>query len=317
MRAAGGTAAGVVAVGAAGWAALNYLPALGVASADGTTASASPSSTLVSVTWNPEPEYDKAVAGFHWPQCGEEFAPAAQAVDGITAVPALGTLSEGGGGFLDIQENFTAEDGEPRWLLAQQGSYVVTEDDIVVYSAGDGYQGVDYYTTGLINGQRSYGIWAANSCEAREELTALQDEYFGDGSNSLPADEEEEYEEALNEIFTKYEQFTPGTYKIYLVTPVILGEQAALAEAFSDAGISSVNGIESDITWSDLSDDDRVGPYCVGSRNAGDLQCNIPPDVLRDVLTMEVDPANIDAADGGVAISAPIELTVPEEDSAG
>ena len=51
-------------------------------------------------------------------------------------------------------------------------------------------------------------------------------------------------------------------------------------------------------------------PYCSGDYNVGDFQCNPPLDVLHDVLTRDIDPADINDVKGAVAISEPLEYTV-------
>ena len=79
-----------------GWFALNHLPAL-PGSAAAPTPSASPSDNLIAVTWDPEPDYNAAMADFHYPECGEEFDPKPQAVGGVTPKPQL-QHEEGGPG---------------------------------------------------------------------------------------------------------------------------------------------------------------------------------------------------------------------------
>ena len=88
ISAAAGTAAAVAVVAVGGWFGLNHLPPLPGTAAE-PTPSGSPSDNLIAVTWDPEPDYDAAVAGFHFPECGEKFDPEPQAVGGVTPKPQV------------------------------------------------------------------------------------------------------------------------------------------------------------------------------------------------------------------------------------
>ena len=90
----------------------------------------------------------------------------------------------------------------------------------------------------------------------------------------------------------------------------LFGEQLAVAQEIRGMGIASVQQVVTDLGSTVFALDSRISPYCVGDVESG-LNCNPPEDVLREVLTFDIDTSTIDNTLPGVAISAPVTVTVP------
>ena len=105
-------------------------------------------------------------------------------------------------------------------------------------------------------------------------------------------------------------KFKPGTYSVYVVTPIVFGEQAALGQAFALEGIGDTASLTDNLAYTPLAEDPRIAPFCAGRADAGDMVCNPPPDVLTEVLTRKINPATITDTPPGMGISEPVEFTV-------
>ena len=312
MGASVGTMAAVVMVGGAAYAGVTFLPGT-VFGAGGPTATPSPSATLLAVTWNPQPDARAALGDFEFPECGDQFAPAAQSVADVTVVPTMDQFDDdpNSGPWILLGSAFTSTNEERSSVLAGQGNFVVTLDDEVVFVSGEEYNGVDVYVVNYTSGNNGgAGLSRSNLCDAREASEEFEKQFADIDWATITPEDQARVDEAWEEFQKEWSVFPSGTYKIYQVSPIVFGEQLALAQAFLQEGIGSVNGLEYDISWSDLSRDPLIAPYCTGSWDVGDWQCDPPADVLKKALTREVDPATIDHTEGGLAISEPLEYVV-------
>ncbi|MCR6711911.1 MAG: hypothetical protein NVV57_04080 [Demequina sp.] len=309
--AAAGTTAAVAAVAVAGWFGLDHLPSFGGGAA-APTASGSPSPTTLAVTWNPQPAVNEAMEGFALPKCGDAYEPSTHAVGGITPKPTAELQEDDQyGDYVMLSDGFVSEDQKPAFVLAGGGYYVITLDGKVVWVSDSSYHGVDVYTANNpVPGASgpSSGLQRSNLCDAVEPYKKFEKKWEGIDWND--PDDQLAYQEALKKFLKKLGDFPKGTYKIYQVNPIVFGEQEALAEVFAAEGINQINNLEYDITYTNLAQDPRVSPYCSGDYNVGDFQCNPPLDVLHDVLTRDIDPADINDVKGAVAISEPLEYTM-------
>jgi len=307
FRAAGGTVAAVAAVALAGWFGLSHLPKPNT-EVQGPTASASPTAPGVAVRWDPEPAFREALTNFHYPLCGEEFAPVAKAVGGVTPVPAVHTTNlPQTGEILELSNAFTSGDGEATALLAAARSYVITKDDVVVFSGGTEFYGMNFYTANAPSDGSGISLSPIMMCDGQEATSELYD-----ATQDLS---DAEQTAAQDELFKKWSTFKAGTYKIYFVTPMVFGEQAALAGSFARDGVTDTAMISLDISYSSLTDDPRLATYCFGEKVSGDIHCSPPADVLADVLTRRVDPASVNNTQPGVGVSEPLEYVVPGRDA--
>ena len=310
IGAAGGTVAALAAVAVAGWFGLNHLPSLG-GSAAAPTASGSPSPTTVPVTWNPRPAADDAMAGFGFPSCGDEYEPNPVAVEGITPKPSVELQEDDTyGDYVMLTDGFVTEGTKPSYVLAGGGYYVITLDDKVVWVSDSNYHGLSLYTAN--NPVPGYGMGSGlqrvNLCDAGAANTKFETKWANTDWDD--PDEQLKYQEARTKFLKKLGDFPKGTYKIYQINPIVFGEQFALAQVFASEGLTAVDQIEWDISYTNLAQDPRVSPFCMGDWNAGDWHCSPPPDVLKEVLTRDIDPADIDDVKGAVGISEPLEYTV-------
>lgn len=300
----------VGAVGAVAVAALvvGGVQVFGSPTAPGASPSASPSPSVGAhqVTWNPEPEAQAAVAGFAIPQCGDAFAPAEQQVDGVAAViqMAPGAVEVTGGMLgepLIARTSFTSTDGEPRSFLASSTAWIITRDGVVVNVDMDGLSTLELTSTQ--ESQTSLeAAFPVHSCEAEAALAALYQE--------MGWDPDEPHSEAVADLLAQYQQWPSGTYQAYAVSPIVFGEQLAVAESMRALGATQVARARDDVGSTPFGKDERLSPYCFdddGSRTCA----SVPPELLDEVLTFAIDPASVDTTPPGVAISAPTTFTVP------
>lgn len=304
-RAGLSAAVGAIAVIGLGYAAVAYLPDA-VAGGAHASATASPSPERIAVRWAPVPAFDAALENFAFPECGDEFAPEPQSVDGVSAAPQVSreTNAEGGAS-ATVFDNFVADDGRARTLLAQPGSIVLTLDGVVVQTVSRDQTTYEYFETGGAHTSQPGYVDPFFWCQPQAELNALFEKYGG-GS----VEDSDKLDAAIEKLYEKWRDAPPGDYALYVVTPVVFGEQAALAQVFASEGASSVAMLDTDLAYTHLSDDPRVAPYCTGTLAAGDRACTVPDDVREEVLTRELDPSSIDATPSGIVISEPLVYTV-------
>jgi len=278
------------------------------AQASGSTASASPvaNADLPQVTWNPEPDFTAALSGFDFPACGEKFAPAAQAVGGITPKPSATVDTDPQAGkMVFVSAGFVTDESGAHWLLSDPGMFVVTRDDIVVMTSKAAFQGLDLF---MANAPSDAGIGfnRAQLCDGESAFEDFNKEVGGLDYATATQDEIADYTAKWDDFYKDWQDWEPGTYRIYQVSPMVFGEQAALAAQFRDQGVENVSALPDFIAWTALAEDPRVAPYCTGTVVGGDIVCAPPTDVLNDVLTLPVDPATVADTAPGMGISEPL-----------
>jgi len=309
LGAAAGTAVAIFALGSVAYAGVKYVP--GALADDAATASASPSPTVLAVTWHPQVEAMAARQGFIYPECGDNFEPEPQTVNGISGAPSIERFNdEDMGTFVILSEGFATDSGEVRNVLSGAGGFVVTLNDLVMFTTGSEYNGTNLFLANGSGGNGGAGLNRMNFCDTVEERAALEKEFADLDWATATQEDQEEYDRAWKDLAKQIGDFPPGTYKIYQVSPVIFGEQAALAAVFAQEGLGDISSLEFNISWSELSRDPSMAPYCIGSWDLGDWQCTPPPEVVEALLTREIDPTTIEEAEGGLVISEPFEYVV-------
>jgi hypothetical protein len=305
VSAALGTVA-AVAIGAVAYGAVRYLPTASD-TAQTPTASASPSATTVSVTWNPGPDIKTALTGFALPECGDTYAPAAQAVGGVTPRPSIDWESDPDTGTMAIlQDAFTGESGAPGFVLAGSSTFVVTLDDAVVYAVqGDNTSAGGFGVNTPTVNAGGYGLSGVDLCTVDDAKATFQKRWGDFDWENATQDQLDAYSAAWRKFAKKHSALLAGTYKVYQISPLVFGEQAALGQVFFAEGLD-LHSLSQDISWTDLADDPRVSPYCTGDPDLGTWECTPPPDVLREVLTRDVDPSSVIDTAPGLGISAPL-----------
>jgi hypothetical protein len=285
--------------------------------APGAQPSASATPATVSVTWNPTPAVAEATAGFALPACGDTFAPAASTVGAVTlSVQALYFAGgDDGRDSISVVPIFSS-DGPPITFLADSSSYVITQDGVVVAESLT-FENLDL--TGIsTEGSSEQTVFGTVMCDAQSAIDAAWKSVGlePNATDSMTDAEKAAAQSQLDTFYTLQQQVVrdhtalpSGTYEVYAVTPIIFGDQLAAAQQIAATGFHNPGYIESSIGSTDFRYDPRISPYC--SSLDGNGYCNVPQDVLREVLTFEVDPADIDTTPSGVAISAPTTVTVP------
>jgi len=315
LGAAGGTVAAVAAVAAAGWFGLNHLPSLG-SSAEAPTASGSASPDVFTVTWNPVPDAQKALGGFTFPKCGDTYAPDPQSVNGITPKPSAQIEDAmGSDAFIMISPAFVAEGTDPKQVLAGGSMYVVTLDDKVVFATNQTDANLDLFTANnpiTNNGIGGMGFTRSSLCDVEAKREEFGKTLGEPDWETATQEEMDEYSKAWEDFDASLGNFPAGTYRVYQISPIVFGEQLALAQVFASEQLTDLSSLMYDISYTNLAQDPRVSPYCSGDLNVGDWHCEPPPDVLKEVLTREVDPGTIDDTPPGLAISEPLEQVVEE-----
>lgn len=281
---------------------------------DAVTPAAPPSPTpsvAAGVLWDPESVAAVAAAGFEVPQCGDTYAPAPVEVGSV--LPVVDAAFEEAWDVLPeqiaIATTFEATDGDDVWFLGADWGYVVTRDDVVV--ASDVYlDSLELMTTGPASTSPStVAMWGRFMCDAEAAVQELYDSRDYD-----PQDHTEEERAAIEDdyraVIAAHEEIPAGTYQVYAISPVVFGEQVAVAINLKGTGLSSLSSLRSDLSGTIFADDPRIAPYCVGTKETG-ISCN-PPQVLADeVLTVEINPELVLDRPWGVAISAPATVDVP------
>jgi hypothetical protein len=315
LGAAAGTTAAVAAVAVAGWFGLNHLPTLGT-SAEAPTASGSASPDVLKVTWNPMPEAQKALGGFTFPKCGDEYTPDAQSVNGITPLPSVHIEDfEGSDPFIMISPTFVSDDADPAQVLAGGSTYVVTLDDKVVLTTNETDANLDLFTANnpvSNNGIGGMGLTRSSLCDVEEKREEFGKSLDEPDWATATQEEMDAYSKAWQDFDESLGDFPAGTYRVYQISPIVFGEQLALAQVFASEQLTNLSSLMYDISYTNLAQDPRVSPYCSGDWNVGDWHCEPPPDVLKEVLTREVDPGAIDDVPPGLGISEPLEQVVEE-----
>ena len=95
----------------------------------------------------------------------------------------------------------------------------------------------------------------------------------------------------------------------------MLGEPAAIARALTEQGINDIGTLAYSIGNSPLGDDPRLTPYCADQvdpqGNVVGRACDVPAEVLKDVIARDVPAAYVVDGPPAVGISAPTIINVP------
>jgi|GEM_PF-851669 len=311
--AAAGTGAAVAAVAVAGWFGLNHLPSFG-SSAEAPTASGSASPSAFAVTWNPLTEGQKAMEGFTFPECGDVYTPEPQAVNDITPKPSMQLEDDPQAGqFVMLTPTFVTDAGDPAQVLAGGSMYVVTLDDKVVMTTSQMDVNLDLFTVNnpvANSGPGGWGFTRSSLCDVEEKRDEFGKTLDEPDWETASQEEMDAYSKAWEDFDASLGTFPAGTYRVYQISPIVFGEQLALAQVFASEQLNNLSSLIYDISYTNLAQDPRVSPYCTGDWNVGDWHCEPPPDVLKEVLTREIDPATIDDTPPGLGISEALEQVV-------
>jgi len=208
-----------------------------------------------------------------------------------------------------------ADPGTTIDVLGTTSAVVATRDGKVVWAADPGdLAWIDLYRTNVGTGTGA-ALQGQFSCVTKAEIAAYNAEHgWSDDAEHTQA-EIDAHSDAIREITDAAAAIPAGDYTIYAISPVVAGVDAAIAKEMKGEGLTSVAGIREDIGNSPWGNDPRLSIYCKPSGDDGQGNeswwCNAPNDVLDQVLTFEYDPATVVDLTPGVAISAPVTVTVP------
>ncbi len=246
---------------------------------------------------------------FSPPACGETWTADATSANGVIPVVSVETAD----GAASARVAFTSEAEGITAFLAQQGQLIVTRDDVVVTPEwGSEFVPELIMTAGESPSAASdsYAITVSSLCDVADEMSALWDDF--DWDNATDEEVAARYEEVAA-FEAEHASLPSGKYKVYAWSPIIQGEAAAVARSLTEEGLTDLALLQYTAGYSAIADDERIAPYCEESETpdgATELLCDVPQDVLTEVLTRDVPESYIVDAEPTIAISEAFTFTV-------
>lgn len=274
------------------------------------TVSPTPSTDTVSLTFDLAQIEAEAAGLFVPPVCGESWTAPAHSAHGIVPTVQVGEPQDGAA---SATVAFGTEADHAVAFLGQQGQIIVTRDDVVVTPDWGSEFVPDLYTadpSGTGSASQSIAITGPALCDVAAELAALWDDF--DWDTATDEDINAQYQQAA-EFEEANATLPPGEYKVYAWTPVILGDHAAIAITLAEEGITDLAHLQYAAGYSPLAGDPRIEPYCRSETTDDgeiDSQCDIPQDVLSEVLRRDVPSEYIVDAPPEVAMSEAATFTI-------
>ncbi|WP_430868258.1 hypothetical protein [Demequina aurantiaca] len=304
--------------GAAGWYGVQAWRSTQTVAQPIVTPSASPSATAeaqtISLTFDVNAVND-SVSDIHTvPQCGATYAPEASIANGVEARVDGAVMLNDDVEALEVNPGFRVTGNEALAFLAGEGTIVVTRDDVVVSPDWGAEFVPEYYVaepndTTFTEGQVS--MTGAELCDVAGELDAIWADIDWATATEAEIAAAQTEAAAFND---SYKELPAGEYKIYMLSPVILGEPAAIARQLTEEGVSGLATLQYTIAYSPLESDPAVAKYCETitdeEGNETERQCNVPADVLLDVLRRDVPAAYVVEGAPAEAVSEAYGVTV-------
>jgi len=302
-------AIGIAAASAAvGWFGVRLLvqPDDSAAAPSATPIADAPTETL---TFDAVAVSEQASGLFAPPACGEQWTADATPANGV--IPQVSVDADPTGASATL--SFVATDDVAVAFLGQHGQLIVTRDGVVVTPDWGSEFVPEYFVATPEDAEPlpdAVDFNGAALCDVAAELSAIWDDF--DWANAT--DEEVAERQAAAEAFeNENRDLPPGEYKVYAWTPVIVGEPAAAARALYEEGFSELAFLTYTAGYSPLADAPEIQPYCQESQTpdgATELLCDVPHDVLVDLLERDVPSSYIVDAAPGVAISEAATFTI-------
>ncbi|MFW2512386.1 hypothetical protein ACNI3K_01250 [Demequina sp. SO4-13] len=263
----------------------------------------------VTVTFNIDEVEAQASGLFSPPDCGAEWSAEPTPANGV--IPEVSVTQ--GEVSASATVTFTSEDDDLTAFLAQEGQLIITRDGVVVTPDWGTEFVPDLFVTSADTtapSSDSVEFSGATLCDTAAELSAIWDDF--EWSNATEEQIAERQQEA-EDFAAENSDLPPGEYEVYAWTPVILGEPAAAARALAEEGLEGLAYLQYTAGYSVLQDDPRIVEHCTESETPEgqtELLCNVPQDVLAEVLTRDVPEHYVVDAPAAVAISEPATFTV-------
>jgi hypothetical protein len=282
------------------------------------SASPTPSTTdiaYVHLTFDLGKVSEAANAVMQHPECGDTWEGDPTSANGVVLTADATLDSTDGVDTLTIGAAYTPEGQDPVAFVGAEGYYIVTRDGVVV-SPDWGGEYVPQYYVAIPGSKTSAGEGVALTgptlCDVADELAEIWANVDFDTATPEDIQAAQDATDAFN---AKHAALPAGEYKIYAVAPIIVGEPAAIARALNDEGVNNIGTLSYSIGETPLADDPRLDPYCTDrSSGEGDATlrvCDVPQDVLSDVLARDVPQEYVVDGKPALAISKPVTITIP------
>ena len=247
------------------------------------------------------------------PECGETWTPEWGAANGVEPKVDASLRQVSGVDTVTIVPGYTTPTAGIGFLAAE-GNIIVTRDDVVV-SPEWGAEFVPEYYVALPDEttltQANIQLTGIAMCDVAEDLSAIWEGF--DWTNATEDDVAAKQAEQ-EEFAAQHERLPAGTYKVYQWSPIVLGEDAAIARVLAEEGITGLAGLQYNAGYTELYEDPRVAEHCTEELDPdGNLMsrvCDVPEDVLAEVLEREVPVEYIADVPVAVAFSVAAEFTV-------
>ncbi|WP_062292931.1 hypothetical protein [Demequina phytophila] len=250
---------------------------------------------------------------FDPPACGETWTPDGADANGVLPVVDASLQEVDGVDTVTVIPGYTTETAG-LGFLASEGNIIVTRDDVVVTPDWGGEFVPEYFvaTPGETTlTQNNLSVTAALLCDVSADLNAI---WQGFDWSTATEDEIAAKQAEAAEFYAAHESLPAGTYRVYQWSPIILGEPAAIARVLAEEGITGLSGLQYNAGYTSLYDDPRVQDNCTDQVDAdGNLlqrSCDVPEDVLAEVLERDVPVEYIADVPPAVAFSLAAEFTV-------
>ena len=257
-----------------------------------------------------------AVSGLvEHPACGETWSGAPSAANGVKLIVGAGLDEQQDIDSLTISAQYTADGQEPVAFVGAEGYYVITRDGKVVSPDWGGEYVPQYFV--VIPGSKTeagegVSLTGPTLCDVADQLAEI---WAGVDFDTATPEDIQAAQDATDAFNAEHASLPPGEYKIYAVAPILLGEDAAIARALDDEGIANIGTLSYSIGDTPLANDPRLEPYCTDEAGGegGEVAriCDVPQDVLNEVLARDVPQEYVVPGKPALAVSEPVTIVVP------
>ena len=249
------------------------------------------------------------------PQCGDTWSGKAADANGVKLAANAEVKLLDGADHLAIASGYSNVSQEAVAFLGTEGDYIVTRDGVVV-SPDWGAEYVPQYYVAIPGSVTPAGngvsLTGPTLCDVADQLADIWANV--DFETATPEDIAAA-QQATDAFNAAHASLPPGEYKIYAVAPIVLGEPAAIARALSEEGVNNVGTLSYSIGDSPLGTDPRLEEYCVDEQDSTGAtvsrNCNVPEEVLTEVLARDVPRAYVVEGAPLLAVSEPAVITIP------
>ncbi len=295
---------------AIGWFGVKWFQTSQIAGPVGPSASGQPPATdTVRLTWDLPAVQSAAEPLLAPPACGDVWEPTPTDANSVAAVVETRVTEPGGVDTIIATLGVRSSAADPLAFLASEGNVVVTRDGVVVSPDLSG-EFVPNYFLGQPRVTTPTGatmqITGPQLCDVADELNQI---WTGVDFATATPEEIAAAQAQTAEFNARHAQLPAGTYRVYVWTPVFVDEDAAIARALADEGVTDLATMPYTIGNGPLGADPRIQDYCADDLDVDGAVigriCDVPQDVLQEVVARDVPTSYIVAGEPAVAISVP------------